>query len=135
MLAPSFDFGARASKNALRVLLVENDDVDARIVALTTGLMSEYALSIRRASDLAGAERAIADEPFDLFLIDFWLGEETTLRLLPVLEAKHPKAAIIVLSNIRLEEAEKLRLCARRAVLLAKASLSPERLEWAINKA
>lgn len=119
----------------LRGLLVEDDDGDAKIVALMTAMMTSYDLSILRVDSVAAARDAIREEAFDLYLVDSWLGDGAVLCPAETYEAPARVAGVIMLSNIRQADADSLNLHAKGAVFLSKPSLSPERLELAIGKA
>jgi DNA-binding NtrC family response regulator len=119
----------------LRGLLVEDDDVDAQIVALMTAMMSGYDLTLLRVGSVAAAQAAIREETFDLYLVNSWLGDVAALRFAQAHEATARPAGVIMLSNIRRADADSLNLRATGAVFLSKPSLSPERLELAIDKA
>lgn len=119
----------------LRGLLVEDIDVDAKIVALMTAMMSDYDLSLLRVGSVAAAKQAVREETFDLYLVNSWLDDVEARRFTGSDEALARPAAVIMLSNIPRADAECLNRLAKDAVFLSKPSLSPERLELAIGRA
>ena len=64
----------------LRGLLVEDIDVDAKIVALMTAMMSNYDLSLLRVGSVAAAKQAVREETFDLYLVNSWLDDVEARR-------------------------------------------------------
>jgi NtrC-family two-component system response regulator AlgB len=54
--------------------------------------------SVRSCGDLASGRKMVADEPFDLALIDLRLGRRSGLDLLPVLKAEQPGIPIVIIT-------------------------------------
>ena len=127
---------AHAQKNGRRpvnVLLVEDDDIDARIIKLVAELVEGFNLGLTRVDSLTGAKAALEGARFDICLLDFWLGRESSLRFLAALEQMDSLLGTVVLSNISQQDATKLRLSSGRNYFLPKADCTPQQLEQAIG--
>lgn len=107
----------------LEVLLVEDDDIDARIIRLVADLIDDFELRVTRVSSLADAETAMDRTKFDVCLLDFWLGRESSLRFLSALEAMDCHIGTVVLSNISPREVTNFRLATRRNYFLPKGEM------------
>src|ERR1700683_4887591 len=123
------------SRPSLRVLLVEDDDIDADIVSIYAGMSEKFDFDLTRVTNIAHAREALKSGAFDLCLVDYWVGQETSLRLLTSLDRPGSHTATVVLSNISLREVEMLRIPSGGATFLSKADCSVERLEDAVQAA
>jgi DNA-binding NtrC family response regulator len=117
----------------LNVLLVEDDDTDARIIGLIADMVEGFDLGVTRVNTLTAATTALQQDKFDLCLLDFWLGRESSLRFLSALEEMDSRMGTVVLSNISPDEATKFRLGKGRNYFLAKAECMPHQLRTAIE--
>jgi DNA-binding NarL/FixJ family response regulator len=132
---------ANAQKSVRRpvnVLLVEDDDIDARIIKLVAELVEGFNLGLTRVNSLTGAKAAIEKAAndggkFDICLLDFWLGRESSLRFLAALEQMDSLLGTVVLSNISPQDATNLRLSSGRNYFLPKVDCTPQQLEQAIG--
>jgi DNA-binding NtrC family response regulator len=121
------------ARRPLDVLLVEDDDIDARIIGLVSDLIEELELRVTRVSSLVDARSAIDRTKFDVCLLDFWLGSESSLRFLSALEAMDGQIGTVVLSNISPKEAASFRLATHRNYFLPKVKCTPQQLQSAIE--
>jgi DNA-binding NarL/FixJ family response regulator len=124
-----------ADRKLLRVLLVEDDETDARIVFLFAGMSEKYRFDLTHVRDMDKAWHAIATEDFDLCLLDYWVGHQTSLRLLSSLDGGARRIATVVLSNISSREVENMRIGAGAAFFLSKGDCSAKNLENAVQTA
>jgi DNA-binding NtrC family response regulator len=122
-----------SSRRHLNVLLVEDDDIDARIIGLVADLVENFELGVTRVSSLVDAKSAISNAKFDVCLLDFWLGRESSLRFLSALEEMDSRMGTVVLSNISPQEASNFRLATPRNVFLPKMECTPHHLQVAIE--
>jgi len=106
---------------ALDALLVEDDDLDARILTAYADMNADRPIRFTRARTVAEALRLSGGGRYDLYFVDFNLGERSTLRLLATLE--HAGARPVVISSISLNEAELYRLTTGRLRFLAKGDI------------
>jgi len=113
---------ARDRAEALEALLVEDDDLDANILTAYAGMYEECAIHFTRARTVGEALRLTRDAQFDLYFVDFNLGERSTLRLLTALERDGRRP--VVISSISLQEAERYRLNSGALRFLPKGDVS-----------
>ena len=87
----------------MRVLLVENSDVDAGLVA--DALAGEPALALERATTVEDAKRVLELDRFDAVLVSRGLSDTTTLRAIarstPVMTLHAPEHAAMNLEALR----------------------------------
>ena len=121
------------TRRFLNVLLVEDDDIDARIIGLVADLVEGFDLGLTRVNTLTAAKSALQYRKFDICLLDFWLGRESSLRFLSALDDMDNCVGTVVLSNITPEDADRLRLASPKNVFLPKADCNPLRLKSAIE--
>lgn len=124
---------AHPSRRLLNVLLVEDDDIDARVIGLVADLVENFELDVTRVSSVRDAKSAIEASRFDVCLLDFWLGRESSLRFLSALEEMDTRMGTVVLSNISPQEASSFRLGTHRNFFLPKAECTPDQLSSAIG--
>jgi DNA-binding NtrC family response regulator len=126
---------ALGSRPSLRALLVEDDDIDARIVFIFAGMSEKFDFDFTRVTNIAHAQEALKSGAFDLCLVDYWVGQETSLRLLTSLDGPGSHTATVVLSNISLRDVEMLRIPSRGATFLSKGDCTAQSLENAVQAA
>jgi DNA-binding NtrC family response regulator len=127
--------GATAGKQSLRVLLVEDDDTDALLMRWYSGLLERYSFDLTRTRKVDTAFLELETNDYDLCLLDFWLGSETSLRLLPYLDRPSVRTAAVVVSNMTCRECETLRIPSENVVFLTKVGCTAKTLEGAVDTA
>ena len=80
----------------VRILLVEDDDVFARVI---TRVLSHRDYCILHAADSRRARDLIAAEHFDYAILDLNLGGETSLQLIPILKQRNAAVRILILTG------------------------------------
>lgn len=126
---------ATSSKQSLRVLLVEDDDTDARLMMWYSGMLERYTFDMTRTQKVDTALSELESQDYDLCLLDFWLGNETSLRLLPYLDRPTIRTAAVVVSNMSCRESETLRIGSGNVVFLTKVNCTAKTLEGAVDSA
>jgi DNA-binding NtrC family response regulator len=126
---------ATAGKQALRVLLVEDDDTDALLMTWYSGLLERYTFDLTRTQKVDTAFFELENNDYDLCLLDFWLGSETSLKLLPYLDRPTIRTAAVVVSNMSCRESETLRINSGSVIFLTKAGCTAKALEGAVDTA
>ena len=126
---------ALASPPSVKVLLVEDDDIDASIVLIFGGMSEKFNFDFTRVNDITTAWEALEAQAFDLCMVDYWVGQETSLRLLTSLDRPGSHTATVVLSNISPRDVEMLRIPSRGATFLSKGDCSAKSLENAVQAA
>lgn len=81
---------------ATRVLLIE--DAPADVALITALLAGEFAVT--HAASLREGVAAAADAPFDIVLLDLFLGDSRGLDTFAQLQALHPELPILVMSGL-----------------------------------
>lgn len=131
----NFAPSALSSRPSLRVLLIEDDDIDAQIVDIYAGMSEKFDFELTRVENIDKAWEALKAEVFDICLVDYWVGDETSLRLLTSLERPECPTATVVLSNIPMRDVMSLRLPSRGAAFLSKGDCSAKALDYAVGVA
>lgn len=122
----------------IKVLIVDDDEDD---VFLTRDLLGEgrggTAVVIESASSGAAALTLIDRSPYDIFIFDYWLGEENGLELLRAVRARGVETPVIMLTGQGDEEVAVAAMKEGASDYLVKSRLSAESLahscRYAIN--
>jgi DNA-binding NarL/FixJ family response regulator len=111
---------------SLQALQVEDDDLDAEILRTFAAMNGEFEIYFTRACTIDEALRILQLRKFDLYFIDLFVGDESSLNLLTSLEMSGARP--VVVSNITLREAEQYRLNQGGVRFLAQGDCSPMRI-------
>jgi DNA-binding NtrC family response regulator len=117
----------------LEALLVEDDDLDARILTTLAGMNGECAIRFTHARTIREAKALTQDGKFDMYFIDLHVGEGSALSLLANLE--NAGARPVVVSNISPAEAKLYRLDAGGVRFLSKAECTAARVSALVHEA
>ena len=102
---PLPDAAAKANTDTqpeLRVLLIEDEPVEARLVTRLLDLEDElapYSFRMTHASTLADGLARLESEPFDLVLLDLGLPDGTGLDAIEHVHDKAPRTPVVVLTG------------------------------------
>ncbi|KMO30421.1 response regulator [Methylobacterium aquaticum] len=121
-----------AQARTISVLLLEDDDVDAKLIALQAAGFRMIDMRVLRARSTAEAREHVEAERIDLAILDFWLGCESSLRFLAELNARLPGLPAIVLTGLSMPDVREMCASAGAVCFLDKASLTGEAFEAAI---
>ena len=121
------------SSKTLSVLLVDDDEVDAKYISWLLGCIGRYTFDIVHVTSSEEALRADSGRRFDLYLVDFWLMHETSIPLISELGELHTRAPIVVLTNLNSGDIEDLGMRAGALGFLGKGDLSEKALELVIS--
>ena len=128
----STDHGSGGDENAIRMscLLLDDDPIDTRYVSWLLQQANGYQMQISTASTLKEARRICANRDFDLYLFDYWMGEESSVSLLRDLDmnSRTPKT-IVVMSSLDDETFQVSSLESGADFFLAKQNLTKQTLE------
>ncbi|WP_133123543.1 response regulator, partial [Methylobacterium frigidaeris] len=116
----------------INALLLEDDDVDAKLIALQAAGFRMLDMRVLRARSTAEAREHVDHERIDLAILDFWLGCESSLRFLAELGARMPGLPAIVLTGLSMPDVREMCGSAGAVRFLDKASLTGEAFEAAI---
>jgi len=128
-----FSHPRKGARRPVKVLLVEDNDIDARIITLRAGLVEGFELGVTRVNTLPLATAAMESGDYDICLVDVALGRESAIQCLSALEQVSGCVGRVVLSHIAAEDAIELRLSAGANYFLPKAHCTPRHLEHAIE--
>lgn len=118
----------------LRLLLVDDDQVDRMIVARALRA-SGVSAEITEADSVAAAGQALLGPPFDCIFLDFQLPGGDGLKVLTEARAAGIDAPIIVLTGQGDDEVAARLMKSGASDYLTKASVNPERLEQRLRSA
>lgn len=122
--------GVSESPNAhLRILVVEDDFGDYDAVARALKRMNVYTSEHLRAKTLVEARKALADQSFDVALVDFHLGSESGAQLLDELNTTDRSIVPILLTGRSETHVHQAALQAGAASCINKDDLSSTLLE------
>lgn len=119
----------------LRILLVEDDDVDFMLIQklLAASMAGEFVLE--RANTFESGFEQIALKRHDLYLFDYWLESGTGLDLLHEVNAHGSVAPVILLTRDDDHQIDRKAMQVGAADLLVKGKTMPLLLEHAIRYA
>lgn len=113
----------------LRVLLIEDDPEDARLLSFMADKIERYDIAVTVARSVLEARAAVEAQLYDVFICDFWLGSETIVPFVSELTSQNHQTPIIVISGLEHDEVQRLGLRAGAICFLPKADISNETLE------
>ncbi|MET7246411.1 response regulator [Methylobacterium sp. EM32] len=121
-----------AQARPINALLLEDDDVDSKLIALQAAGFRMIDMRVLRARSTAEAREHLDHERIDLAILDFWLGCESSLRFLAELDARLPGLPAIVLTGLSMPDVREMCVSAGAVRFLDKATLTGEAFEAAI---
>lgn len=112
----------------IRVLLVDDDPVDAKYVQLLSRDMQSFQAGFVVAHNPDMVADLLEERPFDLALVDFWLG---TMPAIPIIQALSARHAIptVVLTGLDVTDIRETGFEAGALGFLSKHHLSTQALE------
>ena len=112
----------------IRVLLVDDDPVDAKYVQLLSRDMQSFQAGFVVAHNPDMVADLLEEQPFDLALVDFWLG---TMPAIPIIQALSARHAIptVVLTGLDVTDIRETGFEAGALGFLSKHHLSTQALE------
>ncbi|WP_319531853.1 response regulator [uncultured Cohaesibacter sp.] len=114
----------------LSCFLLDDDPIDTRYLSWLLHQMGGFQLDIQSAHSLEDAKSICHDKGFDLYLLDYWMGEESSVSLLDQLSHERKGAStIVVLSSLDDQSFQELSLQSGADLFLAKQELSKKTLE------
>jgi response regulator of citrate/malate metabolism len=119
----------------LRVLVVDDDFGDYDAVARCLRKMDHFQAQFTRAKTLEAARRLIADNVYDVYLIDYNLGAECGVRFLQEVGGRSGRTVAILLTGLLDRHVHDNALRAGAISCINKSDLSPRLLETTIRYA
>jgi DNA-binding NtrC family response regulator len=119
----------------LRVLVVDDDFGDYDAVARCLRRMDNFQAQFTRAKTLEAARRLVADNVYDVYLIDYNLGAECGIRFLQEVGGRSGRTVAILLTGLLDRHVHENALRAGAISCINKSDLSPRLLETTIRYA
>jgi CheY-like chemotaxis protein len=128
--ATDFDYLAPPARETVRILLVDDDPVDREIIVRAARGGEQLDLVFTQCGSSGEAKASLAREHFDLAIVDYWLGEGTSIPL--ILEA-HDKyhLPVVLLTGLDTPEVRRCGFRAGIAGYLSKDALVVQAIESA----
>lgn len=89
-----------ATAQALKILIVEDDLVDRKILERLLSESSLHIAAVRSTDHLASALEILRSDQFDIVLLDLGLPDCDGVQTFATLQAHHPRVPVIVLSGL-----------------------------------
>ena len=126
----------RMNKNKLiRVLLVEDNTVNARFAEAMLSRVEDQAFQVQRSETLLATLSLLAHDAFDVALVDLNLPDSQGLETFRTIQRHAPSLPIIILTGMEDESAALGAVAAGAQDFLAKGSLNKDSLIRALNYA
>lgn len=116
-----------AKKRPLHILLLEDDDVDAKLFRLQAGSIRSFTLIVDHVATCAEADERLRSLDYDLCIFDFWLAGESTLPLIEKLGGRAGKMPIMILTGLTIPSIREMGFIAGAASFLGKDHLPRRR--------
>lgn len=84
----------------LRILIIDDSYADFDDLARCLRKMNAYAVKVTRAKTIEEARYLISEETFDVAFVDFYLGDESGIRLLREFRENSPQVAPILITGM-----------------------------------
>ena len=124
---------AKFDDSVLEALLVEDDDLDARILQTLADMNGACAIRFTHARTLNEANALTQGGKYDMYFIDLNVGEGSALTLLAKLELAGARP--VVVSNVSPSEIRRYRLNAGGLRFLSKGDCTAARLGALVQEA
>lgn len=112
----------------LRVLLVEDDSVDADLMNWALGRIGVEIRHVVVVKSVREAFAALEETEFDLHVVDFWVGAETSQDLIASLLDRPEPRPVLVVSNLTAEEMAEVHRPSSRLQTMCKGQIETEAL-------
>jgi PAS domain S-box-containing protein len=132
------DRSGSARRSGLRVLVVDDDDLDRRAVRRALGRSGLADAEIAEASNAAGAIAALTspnEMRFDCVLLDYELAGDTGMDVLRALSDQHREVPVVMLTGQSDPLTAAASIKAGATDFLTKDLITPERLEQVVRAA
>lgn len=119
---------------SIRVLLVEDDEVDAKLFSWAARRIGLDENRIDWCQQIDLAHRKLATESYDLYVFDYWIGPDPSSCLIDRALQFEDGAPVLVLSNLSPEELMSVYRQTSRLRVLCKGQLAVDGLRDAIEQ-
>ncbi len=118
----------------LKTLLLDDDRVDRDYFVSVSKRLDSFNLSIDQVSSADDASAAIQENDYDLLVVDFWLGKETSVGFISECIDKCPYVPIIMLTSLDTQSIRELGSKASATSFLPKLGLNVQQLDSALSE-
>jgi len=118
----------------IKILLIEDDDVDARLLKIYASSISTAQITVDWVKSTAEARGRLSAGEFDLCIFDFWLRTHSSMSLLADLHRIRENLPIIILSNMTNQHVIEQSISTGAYYFLGKDELNVKSLTNAIRE-
>ncbi|SON57653.1 osmolarity response regulator [Hartmannibacter diazotrophicus] len=112
----------------VRVLLLDDDDVDARIVRHYLDKIAGFDFDVVHIRSIDEALKAAERDQFDIYITDYWLGKESSVAFIREVGQRDHAPPIIVFSQLDHSDIQEIGFRAGATAFIGKDLLSPDLL-------
>ncbi|MEM6665551.1 MAG: response regulator [Pseudomonadota bacterium] len=120
-------------KTEIRVLMLDDDPDDVVFLKRIIEAVDGFEMDVTTVTSVVAARDAAERETFDVHLVDFWMGAETTVPLIHELSEHLTSPVVIVLSSLDEGDFQEVGLRAGACQFLSKNAITAVSLEAAIR--
>lgn len=117
----------------LVALLLDDDNVDARYFKRLLDQLNYYNVELVHAKTTSEAVAQLSSRNFNIFFIDFWLGDKTSLDFIDHVGGRIEGVPMVLITSLSTPSVRKQALAAGAASVLYKDNLSQKEIETAIE--
>ncbi len=121
------------SEDMIKILLIEDDETDAKLVKIYAGAIPNAQIEIDWVKSTSEARQRLQSRQYDLCIFDFWLRTHTSLPLLQDLRGADDALPVIILSHMTNEHMLQVSVASGACYVLGKDELSVTTLASAID--
>ena len=121
------------ARRAMSILLVEDDNADARLMTEFLIRSRFFGHEVTRVTDQGQAVAAAPDKTFDLIILDYWLRTQASLPLSADWGAAFAQTPILLVTSVDVADIQSLAMSCGADGYLHKNDLSPSALDAVIR--
>jgi len=121
-------FNTQVRREKVLALLIEDDAADAAVIARLAARSKQLDLNVRVCFSVEEGLRLTSERRFDLILVDYWLGLQTSIGFISEFTKRHATPCVLMTG---LDEPDIRRIAFRAGVrgFLSKEELSTQAIE------
>ena len=118
------------TRETVRVLLVDDDPIDRELIMRAASGGEQLDIRFTQCGSAAEAKAAVERDGFDLAIVDYWLGQETSIPLIQDFHHKH-NLPVLLLTGLDTPDVRRCGFRAGIAGYLSKDALIVQAIESA----